>query len=108
MQYVLDSGKSLCVYCKIALKIVSMCLCLTMWCVLLACRTSLLHILLDISTRNRVTVCLGRLSTYRDVSPELGHIIVIGAEELGEPADGPLTAFVHCFVSLKVLIVFVH
>lgn len=51
--------------------------------------------------------CLGRLPTYRNVSPELGHIVVVGAEELSEPADGPLAAFVHCLVSLKVLIVFV-
>lgn len=50
---------------------------------------------------------LGGLPTYRDVAPEFGHIIVIGAEELGEPADGPLAAFVHRLISLKVLVVFV-
>lgn len=54
-----------------------------------------------------VCVCLSKQPTYRDVSPELGHVVVIGAEELGEPADGPLAAFVHCLVSLKVLIMFV-
>ncbi len=54
-----------------------------------------------------VLVCLGGLPTYRDVSPELGHVVVVGAQELGEPADGPLAAFVHSFISFKVLIVFV-
>lgn len=54
-----------------------------------------------------VIACVSGLPTYRDVSPELGHVVVIGAEELCEPADGPLTAFVHCLVSLKVFIVFV-
>lgn len=68
------------------------------------------HIHHDISAFDCFCVCvlfLGGLPTYRDVSPELGHIVVVGAEELGEPADGPLAAFVHCLVSLKVLIVFV-
>lgn len=54
-----------------------------------------------------VCVCCGGLPTYRDVSPELGHVVVVAAEELGEPADGPLAAFVHRFISFKVLIVFV-
>lgn len=45
--------------------------------------------------------------TYRNVSPEFGHVIVVAAQELSEPADGPLAAFIHCFVSLKVLIVLV-
>lgn len=85
--------------------------CLHLWCVLLSYRTSFAFVELDIrhdmSACNCVCVCLGGLPTYRDVSPELGHVVVVGAEELGEPADGPLAAFVHCFVSLKVLIVFV-
>lgn len=51
--------------------------------------------------------CGGVRPTYRDVAPELCHVVVIAAEELGEPADGPLAALVHCFVTLKVLIVFV-
>lgn len=45
--------------------------------------------------------------TYRDIAPELFHVVVVAAEELGEPADGPLAALVHRFVALKVLIVFV-
>lgn len=45
--------------------------------------------------------------THRYVSPEFGHVVVVGSEELGEPADGPFAAFVHRFVSLKVFIVFV-
>lgn len=56
---------------------------------------------------SEVVCVLGRLPTYRDISPELGYVVVVGAEELGEPADGPLAAFVHCLVSLEVLIVFV-
>lgn len=51
--------------------------------------------------------CGGVRPTYRDVAPELCHIVVVAAEELGEPADGPLAALVHRFVTLKVLIVFV-
>lgn len=49
----------------------------------------------------------GARSTYRDVSPELCHVVVVAAEKLGEPADGPLAALVHRFVALKVLVVFV-
>lgn len=44
---------------------------------------------------------------YRNVSPEFGHVIVVAAQELSEPADGPLAAFIHRFVPLKVLIVLV-
>lgn len=51
--------------------------------------------------------CGGARPTYRDVSPELCHVVVVAAEELGEPADGPLAALVHRFVALKVLVVFV-
>lgn len=54
-----------------------------------------------------VCVCLCGLPTYRDVPPELGHVVVVGAEELGEPTDGPLAAFVHRLVPLEVLVVFV-
>lgn len=49
----------------------------------------------------------GARPTYRDVPPELCHVVVVAAEELGEPADGPLAALVHRFVALKVLVVFV-
>ena len=49
----------------------------------------------------------GRLPTYRDISPKFGHIVVVGSEELGEPTDGPLAAFVNRLVSLKILVVFV-
>lgn len=52
-------------------------------------------------------MCVCRPATYRDIPPELGHVVVIGAEELSEPADGPLAAFVHRLISLEVLIVFV-
>lgn len=52
-------------------------------------------------------VVVGELLTYRNVSPELGHIVVVAAQELFEPTDGPLAAFVHRFISFKVLIVFV-
>lgn len=45
--------------------------------------------------------------TYRNVSPEFGHIVVVAAQELSEPADGPFAAFIHCFIPLKVLIVLV-
>lgn len=55
----------------------------------------------------QVYICFCKTPTYRNVSPEFGHIVVVAAQELGEPADGPLAAFVHCFVSLKVLIVLV-
>lgn len=47
------------------------------------------------------------LPTYRDVPPELCHVVIVAAEELGEPADGPLAALVHRFIALKVLVVFV-
>lgn len=57
--------------------------------------------------RMQVYICFCKAPTYRNVSPEFGHIVVVAAQELGEPADGPLAAFVHCFVSLKVLIVLV-
>ena len=65
------------------------------------------HIRWDMSAFNCECVCLGRLPTYRDISPKFGYVIVVGAEELGEPADGSLAAFVHCLISLEVLIVFV-
>lgn len=52
-------------------------------------------------------MCLGRLPTYRDISPKFGHVVVVGAEELCEPTDGSLAAFVHGLISFKVLIVFV-
>lgn len=62
------------------------------------------------TTRASAFVCLlWRLGvpTYRDVPPELRHVVVVAAEELGEPADGPLAALVHRFIALKVLVVFV-
>lgn len=46
--------------------------------------------------------------TYRNIPPEFGHIVVVGTEKFCEPANGPLAAFVHCLVPLKVLIVFVY
>lgn len=52
-------------------------------------------------------VCLW-VGTYGNIPPELGYIIVVGAEELCKPADGPLTAFVRRLVSLKILVVFVY
>lgn len=55
-----------------------------------------------------VYVCLYRLHTYRDVTPELGHVVVVAAEELGEPADRPLAAFVNGLVPLEVFVVFVY
>lgn len=56
------------------------------------------------NTAARVCVCS---ATYRDVSPEFCHVVVVAAEELGKPADGPLAAFVHRLISFKVLIVLV-
>lgn len=64
----------------------------------------------DMAASNSVHVFVSvfcGLPTYRDVSPELGHIVVVAAEELGEPTDRPLAAFVHCFITFEVLIVFV-
>lgn len=66
-----------------------------------------LHSCHDTAAPNCVLVCFCGLPTYRDVSPELGHIVVVAAEELGEPTDRPLAAFVHCFITFKVFIVFV-
>lgn len=54
-----------------------------------------------------VRACLCGAPTYRNVSPELGHVVVVAAQELGEPADRALAAFVHRFIPLKVLIVLV-
>lgn len=54
-----------------------------------------------------VRACFCGAPTYGNVSPELGHVVVVAAQELGEPADRPLAAFVHCFIPLKVLIVLV-
>lgn len=50
---------------------------------------------------------LASVWTHRDVSPELGHIVVVDAEKLCEPADGSLAPFVYSLIPLKVLIVFV-
>ena len=47
------------------------------------------------------------MCSYRNIAPELGHVVVVGAEELGEPADGALAALVRGLVALKVLVVFV-
>lgn len=76
-----------------------MCMCFCVWeCV---CRHQAM------AECTRVASCGGVRPTYRDVAPELCHVVVVAAEELGEPADGPLAALVHRFVALKVLIVFV-
>lgn len=54
-----------------------------------------------------LSMCLRAAPTYRNVSPEFGHIVVVAAQELCEPADGPLASFIHSFIPLKVLIVLV-
>lgn len=65
-----------------------------------------MHVVLPGHTTKSTFMCVCS-ATYGDVSPEFCHVVVVAAEELGEPADGPLAAFVHRLVSFKVLIVLV-
>lgn len=47
-------------------------------------------------------------TTHWNVAPEFGHVVIVDSKKLCEPTNRALAAFVHGFVSLKVLVVFIY
>ncbi len=60
------------------------------------------------SPRLKVTEAIEIKTTHWNIAPEFGHVIIVDSKKLCEPTNRALAAFIHGFVSLKVLVVFIY